>query len=517
MPLQDVAEIADILADALIAPIAVKHEVSRRRHEIAVHPDDPDVADDARQTRLRGFRVAVGVHDADDALPDALAVVGDYEQRPAVAAVEVVVGRHVVAGVVGEQLLPLGQAPVVDELGFLKQEVLDLGAGDGDIGRREFFEGAQKFAVGGLTAAGLFEALRPNYAWAQQVAKDDKRIKGEYVTVPSPAGNGSIKGYLATPANASGKLPGVLVIHENRGLNPYIEDVARRLALLNFVAFAPDALFPVGGYPGDEDKGRDLFAKQDTKKRIEDLSTAVSVLKSLPEFTSRNYIDELAAIVAGALAWADVLVTTGGLGPTADDVTREALAAAGIGTGDLAHIDLYSCFPAAVQLGAQSLGLPLDRQLTRTGGLPFSGGPWNNYVMHSIATVVSELRERAGQKGLVWANGGYATKHAFGVYSTTPPADGRFKYAYPQDEIDAMPRRELADGADGAGTVTIEAYSVMHDRDGNPETGLAACLTADGRRTWARSAHRDLAVAMCEGEWVGRKVRRDAEAAFDAV
>ena len=132
------------------------------------------------------------------------------------------------------------------------QELLDLFDRyvHGDIGRREFLDGAKKFAVGGLTATAIWESLRPNYAWAQQVAKDDNRIKAEYATVPSPQGNGSIRGYLVRPANASGKLPGVLVVHENRGLNPYIEDVARRLATANFMAFAPDGLTSVGGYPG---------------------------------------------------------------------------------------------------------------------------------------------------------------------------------------------------------------------------------------------------------------------------
>lgn len=185
---------------------------------------------------------------------------------------------------------------------------------------------------------------------------------------------------------------------------------------------------------------------------------------------------------------------------------QRALELAGCSIDDIDIVDLYSCFPSAVQLGARSLGLGLDRQLTRTGGLSFAGGPWNNYVMHSIATVISELRERPGARGLVWANGGYCTKHAFGVYSTTPPA-GRFGHAYPQAEIDAMPRRELAESAEAAGPVDIEAYTVMHDRDGNPETGLAACRTADGRRAWGTTPHRDLAVAMCEGEWVGRRVR----------
>lgn len=153
--------------------------------------------------------------------------------------------------------------------------------------RREFLDGAAKFATGSFTAVAMLQALQPNFAWAQQVKKDDPRIKTEYVEYDSPQGHGKMRGLLAMPAKAAGKLPGVMVIHENRGLNPYIEDVARRLAVLNFVAFAPDALFPVGGYPGDEDKGRELFAKQDTKKRIEDLAAGVSVLKARPEFSGK--------------------------------------------------------------------------------------------------------------------------------------------------------------------------------------------------------------------------------------
>jgi len=153
--------------------------------------------------------------------------------------------------------------------------------------RREFLDGAAKFAVGGFTAAAMLEALQPNFAWAQQVKPDDARIRTELVEYDSPQGHGKMRGLLAKPAKMSGKLPGVYVVHENRGLNPYIEDVARRLAVLNFVAFAPDALFPVGGYPGDEDKGRALFAKQDTKKRIEDLVTGAGVLKARPECTGK--------------------------------------------------------------------------------------------------------------------------------------------------------------------------------------------------------------------------------------
>jgi carboxymethylenebutenolidase len=150
----------------------------------------------------------------------------------------------------------------------------------GDIPRREFLDGAKKFAVGGLTATAIWESLRPNYAWAQQVAKDDKRIKTEYVTVQSPQGNGSIKGYFVRPADTGGKLPGVLVIHENRGLNPYIEDVARRLGTSNFLAFAPDGLTSLGGYPGDEEKAAQMFGTVDKPKMTEDFLAAARWLKS---------------------------------------------------------------------------------------------------------------------------------------------------------------------------------------------------------------------------------------------
>src|SRR5258705_12804505 len=133
-------------------------------------------------------------------------------------------------------------------------EVLRLFDGyvHGAISRRDFLDRAAKFAVGGLTAAAMLESLRPNYAFAQQVAKDDARIKTEYLTYPSPQGSGTMRGYFARPANPAGKLPGVVVIHENRGLNPYIEDVTRRLAVANFLAFAPDALTPLGCYPRNE-------------------------------------------------------------------------------------------------------------------------------------------------------------------------------------------------------------------------------------------------------------------------
>lgn len=169
------------------------------------------------------------------------------------------------------------------------QEVLNLFDGyvHGMMSRREFLDGAGKFAVGGFTAAAMLESLKPNYAMAQQIAKDDSRIKTEFLTYPSPKGSGTMRGYFAKPANTSGKLPGILVIHENRGLNPHIEDVTRRLAVANFVAFAPDALTPLGGYPGDEEKAVKAFATLDAAKRTEDLVEAAAVLKARPECTGK--------------------------------------------------------------------------------------------------------------------------------------------------------------------------------------------------------------------------------------
>jgi carboxymethylenebutenolidase len=158
----------------------------------------------------------------------------------------------------------------------------------GDISRRSFFDSAQKFAMGGLTMAALFEMLKPNYAWALQIRKDDTRIAADTVTVPSPQGNSNIKGYLVRPTNAAGKkLPGVLVVHENRGLNPYIEDVARRLAIADFMAFAPDGLTSVGGYPGDDEKGGQLFREVDGAKMMEDFLAAAIWLKSRPDCTGK--------------------------------------------------------------------------------------------------------------------------------------------------------------------------------------------------------------------------------------
>lgn len=150
----------------------------------------------------------------------------------------------------------------------------------GSIDRRGFLEKAKKFAVGGMTAGMLLTALSPKFALAQQVAPNDGRIKTQMVEYPSPDGTGTMKAYVAWPANVSGKLPAVLVVHENRGLNPHIEDIARRLALDGYLAFAPDALTPLGGYPGDEDKAREAFAKLDQTKTTEDFVAAARFLRS---------------------------------------------------------------------------------------------------------------------------------------------------------------------------------------------------------------------------------------------
>jgi carboxymethylenebutenolidase len=163
----------------------------------------------------------------------------------------------------------------------------------GEISRRDFFNGAKRFAVAGLTAGAIVNALMPNYAEAQVVSKTDDRIIANYVTVPSPQGNGSIKGYLVRPSSADtrdttpAKLPGIIVIHENRGLNPHTEDVARRFALANFMAFAPDVLSSLGGYPGDDYKGGQLFSKIDPAKRLEDLIAAALWLKARPDCSGK--------------------------------------------------------------------------------------------------------------------------------------------------------------------------------------------------------------------------------------
>ena len=157
----------------------------------------------------------------------------------------------------------------------------------GAVDRRGFLAKARKFAVGGVTAAMLLDQLSPNFAEAQQVSPEDKRLKIERLPYPSPNGSEKTSGYLVRPGNATGKLPGILVVHENRGLNPHIEDIARRLALDNFMTFAPDALAAVGGYPGTEDKARELFQTLDRAKTAEDMLAAANYLKARPDCTGK--------------------------------------------------------------------------------------------------------------------------------------------------------------------------------------------------------------------------------------
>ena len=165
------------------------------------------------------------------------------------------------------------------------QEVLNLFDRyvHGGIDRRQFLDRASKYAVSGMTAAAMLEALRPNFALGQQVSPTDSRIKAEDVSYPSPQGNATTKGYFVRPANARGKLPAVLVVHENRGLNPHTRDVARRLALANFAVFAPDALAPLGGYPGTEEEGAQKFGQLDGAKRTEDFVAAANWLRTHAE------------------------------------------------------------------------------------------------------------------------------------------------------------------------------------------------------------------------------------------
>ena len=161
------------------------------------------------------------------------------------------------------------------------QELLDLydGYAHGEISKRQFFDSAAKFAVGGLTVAALVDSLMPNYALAEQVAPDDPSIEAERITYESPDGHGTINGYLVKPAGTTGPLPGVVVVHENRGLNPYIEDVARRTAAAGFMALAPDGLTPLGGYPGTDEEGREMQRTLDREKLMEDFIAAFEFLR----------------------------------------------------------------------------------------------------------------------------------------------------------------------------------------------------------------------------------------------
>jgi carboxymethylenebutenolidase len=198
----------------------------------------------------------------------------------------------------------------------------------GLIDRRGFLDRAGKFAVGGMTAAMLLDALNPQFAAAQQVTPNDRRIKTESIEYPSRRGSSKAHAYLVRPANTSGKLPGILVVHENRGLNPHIEDIARRLALENFMTLAPDALAPLGGYPGDEDKARALFAQLDQAKTREDFVAAATYLKARPDCTGKIgvvgfcYGGGIANMLATRIPDLAAAVPFYGNQPPAEDVAR---------------------------------------------------------------------------------------------------------------------------------------------------------------------------------------------------
>jgi acetyl-CoA C-acetyltransferase len=188
-----------------------------------------------------------------------------------------------------------------------------------------------------------------------------------------------------------------------------------------------------------------------------------------------------------------------------------ALELAGVGVDDLAHIDLYSCFPIAVEIAANELGLSTDRRLTVTGGLAFAGGPWNNYVTHSIAAMAGALREDPGSIGLVSANGGFITKHAFGVYSTEPPATP-FRHDDTQAAVDALPKRTVDEAPDGG--CELEAWTVVHGR-GGPENGIVVGLMGDGRRAWGTTTDPDQLQTLLTEELGGRKADLRPDGSFD--
>jgi carboxymethylenebutenolidase len=233
----------------------------------------------------------------------------------------------------------------------------------GEVSRRDFLAGVQRFAVGGLTAAVLVEALMPNYALGQQVSRDDERITATYETIPSPDGNGFMRGYLVRPFSADSrsetpsKLPGVLVIHENRGLNPHTEDVARRFALENFMAFAPDALTSAGGYPSDDYRGGQLFNQIDRNKMTQDFVAAARWLKSRPDCTGKigttgfcfggSMSNNLAVLLGADLAAAAPFY---GGAPAAEDVSKiRAAMLIHHGALDTRLVDAYPAYEAAAR------------------------------------------------------------------------------------------------------------------------------------------------------------------------
>ena len=232
----------------------------------------------------------------------------------------------------------------------------------GEISRRAFLDRAKQFVVAGLTAGAIVEALMPNYAMGQQIAREDERIRASYVTVPSPLGHGYIRGYLVRPFSADSrseepaKLPGIIVVHENRGLNPHTEDVARRLALANFMTFAPDVLTSVGGYPGDDYQGGQLFSALDANKRFEDIAAAALWLKGRDDCNGKigatgfcyggGVSNQLAVRLGADLAAA--VPFYGGAAPVADVPSIKAAILVQHGELDTRLVEAWPAYEAAL-------------------------------------------------------------------------------------------------------------------------------------------------------------------------
>ena len=285
----------------------------------------------------------------------------------------------------------------------------------GVISRRAFLDNVQKFAVGGLATATVIEMLMPNYAAAQQIAVNDNRIKATYETIDSPQGNGKIKGYLVRPVSADtrdampAKLPGIIVVHENRGLNPHIEDIARRFAMADFMAFAPDGLTSLGGYPGDDYRGGQMFMKVDGKKMLEDFVAAAKWLKARPDCTGKIGATGFCygGGVANTLAWrlgSDIAASVPYYGavPMPDDIAK-IKAAILVHHGEL-DTRLAATWPA------------YDKALT-AAGVPHEGYIYPGAV-HGFNCDATPERYNKAAADLAWQR----TTDWFNKYVRTPAA-----------------------------------------------------------------------------------------------
>ncbi len=270
----------------------------------------------------------------------------------------------------------------------------------GRIDRRGFLDGASRYATAGVTAAMLLEALNPKFASAQLVKPDDGRLDARYVEIDSPTGYGRVRGYRVKPRNASGRLPGVLVVHENRGLSPHIEDITRRLALENFVAFAPDALFPLGGYPGDEDKARDAFAKLDQPRTREDFVAAAEWLRVQADIGPRVgvvgfcYGGSMTNLLAVKLPWLAAAVPFyGGSQPAAADATRTRAA---VLVHNAENDDWVNAGAPAYEQALKAAGVPHESHI-----YPGTVHGFNNDTTPRYNEAAAKL---AWQRTLAWFN-----------------------------------------------------------------------------------------------------------------